>query len=68
MNLVVIIILTLINGLFAMSEMALASSRKPRLKVLLDTGDRGAKSALELMENPTRFLSTVQIGITGIGI
>ncbi len=68
MNLVIIIILTLINGLFAMSEMALASSRKPRLKVWLDAGDGGAKSALELMENPTRFLSTVQIGITGIGI
>jgi len=68
MNLVVIIILTLINGLFAMSEMALASSRKPRLKVWSDEGDGGAKSALELMENPTRFLSTVQIGITGIGI
>lgn len=68
MNLVIIIILTLINGLFAMSEMALASSRKPRLKVWLDAGDGGAKSALELMENPTRFLSTVQIGITVIGI
>lgn len=68
MNLLVIIILTLINGLFAMSEMALASSRKPRLKVWLDAGDGGARSALELMENPTRFLSTVQIGITGIGI
>jgi putative hemolysin len=68
MNLVIIIILTLVNGLFAMSEMALASSRKPRLKVWLDAGDGGAKSALELMENPTRFLSTVQIGITGIGI
>ena len=68
MNLLVIIILTLINGLFAMSEMALASSRKPRLKVWSDAGDGGAKSALELMDNPTRFLSTVQIGITGIGI
>ena len=68
MNLLIIIILTLVNGLFAMSEMALASSRKPRLKVWLDAGDGGAKSALELMENPTRFLSTVQIGITVIGI
>lgn len=68
MNLFVIILLTLINGLFAMSEMALACSRKPRLEVWLEEGDVGARAALELMENPTQFLSTVQIGITGIGI
>ena len=68
MEIVLIIGLTLLNGLFAMSEMALASSRKPRLAALQDSGDRGAAAALALMAEPTRFLSTVQVGITSIGV
>jgi putative hemolysin len=68
LNLFVIILLTFINGVFAMSEMALASSRKTRLQVWLDAGDNNARAALALMEQPTQFLSTVQIGITSIGI
>jgi len=58
----------LLNGLFAMSEMALALSRKPRLAALQDSGDRGAAAPLALMAEPTRFLSTVQVGITSIGV
>ena len=58
----------MVNGLFAMSEMALATSRKARLQVMVETGQSGAKVAMQLQENPTHFLSTVQIGITSIGI
>ena len=68
MNLLVIILLTFINGVFAMSEMALASSRKTRLQIWIDAGDANARAALALMDQPTQFLSTVQIGITSIGI
>ena len=64
----VIILLTFINGVFAMSEMALASSRKTRLQIWIDAGDPNARAALALMDQPTQFLSTVQIGITSIGI
>jgi putative hemolysin len=60
--------LILLNGLFAMSEMALAASRKARLQVMLEAGERGAGAAIDLHDNPTRFLSTVQIGITSIGV
>ncbi|MFY9512405.1 MAG: hemolysin family protein [Rubrivivax sp.] len=60
--------LILLNGLFAMSEMALTAARKARLQVLVEGGDPGAQAAMELHENPTRFLSTVQIGITSIGV
>ena len=68
MELALLIFLTLLNGLFAMSEMALASSRKARLQVLAETGDAGALTAIELHDNPTQFLSTVQIGITSTGV
>jgi len=71
MDFLIIILLILINGLFAMSEMALAASRKVRLKAIQDSGDsmaKGAKTALELLEKPTDFLSTIQIGITSIGV
>jgi putative hemolysin len=68
MEILLIALLTLLNGAFAMSEMALASSRKPRLTAMAEAGDAGAASALRLMEQPTRFLSTVQVGITSIGI
>jgi putative hemolysin len=68
MEVLLIALLTLLNGVFAMSELALASSRKARLAAMAETGDRGAAAALRLMEQPTRFLSTVQVGITSIGI
>jgi Hemolysins and related proteins containing CBS domains len=65
---IVIAILLLANGVFAMTEMALVSSRKARLEALAESGNRGARAALDLKESPNRFLSTVQIGITLIGI
>jgi putative hemolysin len=68
MDFLLIALLTLLNGLFAMSEMALASSRKARLAALAESGDRGAEAALRLLDHPTQFLSTVQVGITSIGV
>lgn len=68
MDFLLIGLLTLLNGLFAMSEMALASSRKARLAAMAEGGDSGAAAALKLMEHPTQFLSTVQVGITSIAI
>lgn len=68
MDFLLIALLTLLNGAFAMSEMALASSRKSRLLALAEGGDRGARAALELLERPTQFLSSVQVGITSIGM
>jgi putative hemolysin len=68
MDVLLIAVLTLLNGVFAMSEMALASSRKGRLLAMAEEGDGGATAALRLMENPTQFLSTVQVGITATGI
>lgn len=60
--------LILLNAVFAMSELALVSSRKVRLQQWAEEGHRGAESALNLVEDPTRFLSTIQIGITFISI
>lgn len=60
--------LILLNGAFAMSELAVISSRRTRLKRLASRGSRGAAAALRLIDDPSRFLSTVQIGITLIGI
>ncbi|WP_423456815.1 hemolysin family protein [Ottowia sp. VDI28] len=68
MDLLLIVFLTLLNGVFAMSELALASSRKARLAAMEESGDTGAGAALKLLENPTQFLSTVQVGITSIGM
>ncbi|MEY2617909.1 MAG: hypothetical protein RL522_911 [Pseudomonadota bacterium] len=68
MDVLLIALLTLLNGAFAMSELALAASRKARLLALAEAGDAGAQTALRLMEQPTRFLSTVQVGITSIGV
>ena len=68
MEVLLIVFLTLLNGVFAMSEMALASSRKARLAVLQEAGDKGAAAALQLLDQPTQFLSTVQVGITSIGM
>jgi putative hemolysin len=68
MELVVLLLLFVVNGLFSMSEMAVVSSRKARLQQLFDEGKTGAGTALELANNPSHFLSTVQVGITVIGI
>ena len=68
MDALLILFLTLLNGAFAMSELALASSRKARLLAMAESGDRGSQTALGLMENPTQFLSSVQVGITSIGM
>ncbi len=68
MDLLIIVLLTLLNGVFAMSELALAASRKARLNAMVETGDQGAKAALDLLGNPNQFLSTVQVGITSIGV
>jgi putative hemolysin len=68
MDVLIIALLTLLNGVFAMSEMALASSRKARLLAMAEDGDRGAQAALRLMDHPTQFLSTVQVGITATGV
>lgn len=64
----VIILLILLNGVFSMSEIALISARKSRLTSDARKGSRGARAALQLAGDPDRFLSTIQIGITLIGI
>lgn len=64
----VIAVLILVNGLFSMSELAIVSARRVRLQPLAEQGDRGAAMAIELARNPRQFLSTVQIGITLVGI
>jgi len=68
MDVALLIFLIVLNALFAMSEMALTASRKARLQVMVETGDARALAAMELHEDPTKFLSTVQIGITSIGV
>ncbi|HEU0203913.1 MAG TPA: hemolysin family protein [Burkholderiaceae bacterium] len=68
MEVFVLLGLILLNGVFAMSEIAIVTARKARLQVLVDEGDRGAAAALALNEQPTRFLSTIQVGITSIGV
>jgi putative hemolysin len=65
---VIILLLILANGVFAMSEIAVVSARKARLKERADRGDRKAAAALELARSPDAFLSTVQIGITLVGV
>jgi putative hemolysin len=68
MDLTLLVFLILLNGVFAMSEMALTASRKARLQVMVESKEPGAQAAMDLHENPTKFLSTVQIGITSIGV
>jgi putative hemolysin len=68
MDVAILLALILLNGAFAMSEIALVAARKTRLQPLAEEGDAGALAALRLHEGPTRFLSTIQIGITSIGI
>lgn len=64
----IIFVLLLINGVFAMSELAVVAARKVRLEHRAEEGDAGAKAALELAAHPTTFLSTVQVGITLVGV
>lgn len=68
MEIALLFALILLNGLFAMSEIALVTARKARLQKLIDEGDSAAVAAVKLGEDPTRFLSTIQIGITSIGV
>ena len=65
---IIVLLLLVANGVFAMTEMAVVSSRKVRLRRLADMGDRRARTALELAQSPNRFLSTVQVGITLVGV
>ncbi|HUF82431.1 MAG TPA: CNNM domain-containing protein [Burkholderiales bacterium] len=68
MEILILVSLILLNGAFAMSEVALLTARKPRLAALAKRGDLLAAAAIRLSEEPTRFLSTIQIGITSIGL
>lgn len=68
LELLFLLLLILANGVFAMAEIAVVSSRRTRLEARADGGDAGARRALQLAEHPTRFLSTIQIGITLVGI
>ncbi|KCZ94885.1 putative transporter [Hyphomonas hirschiana VP5] len=68
MDLLLLIALIALNGVFAMSELAVVSARRARLQMMADKGNLGARAALKLQEDPSRFLSTVQIGITLVGI
>ena len=68
MDIVLILLLILLNGVFAMSEIAVVSSRKSRLQNLADDGSLGAEAALRLHQEPASFLSTIQVGITLVGI
>src|SRR5262245_51559247 len=63
-----VIVLIIVNGLLAMSELAIVSARPARLKAMIDRNVRGARRALDLSSDPGRFLSTVQIGITLVGV
>lgn len=67
-DLLVVLLLILLNAFFAMSEMAVVSSRRSRLHHMAEQGRRGARAALELIDDPSRFLSAVQVGITLIGV
>jgi putative hemolysin len=68
LEILIVIVLTLVNGLLAMSELSVVSSRPARLKVLQADGNKGATVALKLQEDPGKFLSSVQIGITLVGV
>ena len=68
MEFIVILFLILLNGVFAMFEIALVSCRRTRLEEKAEAGSNGARMALGLLDNPQDFLSTIQIGITLVGI
>ncbi len=67
-EILIVVALTLVNGVLAMSELAIVSSRPARLKVMADNGSRGAAIAIRLASDPGKFLSSVQIGITLVGV
>ncbi len=67
-EIVIVILLTILNGVLAMSELAVVSSRPVRLRMLAEQGSKGAATAIRLAEHPGRFLSSVQIGITLVGV
>jgi len=67
-DILIILVLILLNGVFAMSELALVSAKRMRLERRAEEGSRGARTAIALADNPSHFLSTVQVGITLIGI
>jgi putative hemolysin len=68
LEIAIVVVLIILNGVLAMSELAVVSSRPARLKVLSDQGSTGARIAQRLADDPGRFLSTVQIGITLVGV
>lgn len=68
MDVAILVALIAINALFAMAEVALLTAKRSKLQKMVESGDRQAAAALELGEDPNRFLSTVQVGITTIGI
>ena len=68
LELIILVLLIIFNGLLAMSELAIISARKPRLQQMAEEGNSGAAKALDLAASPGQFLSTVQIGITLVGI
>lgn len=68
LELLLVFTLILLNGFLAMSELAIVSARRSRLRTLAEAGSRGASTALSLLQNPGRFLSTVQFGITLVGV
>ena len=68
LEIAIVVVLICVNGLLAMSELAIVSSRPARLKTMIDRNVKGAGRALALGANPGKFLSTVQIGITLVGV
>ncbi|MCG8443682.1 MAG: hemolysin family protein [Caulobacterales bacterium] len=68
MEILFLVLLVIVNGVFAMSELAIVSAKRARLKAKAERGDRGAAAALALLDDPSRMLATIQIGITLIGI
>src|SRR5438270_916413 len=68
LNLLIVFLLILLNGFFAMAEIALVSARPARLQPYAERGSAGARAALELKSNPSRLLATVQIGVTVIAV
>ena len=67
-EILIVVVLTIVNGLLAMSELAVVSARPARLRAMADQGNRGAATAIQLADDPGKFLSSVQIGITLVGI
>ncbi|MCK9911126.1 CNNM domain-containing protein, partial [Microbacteriaceae bacterium K1510] len=67
-EILIVLFLVALNGVFALSELAIVSARRSKLKSMAKAGHSGARSALALADDPGRFLSTVQIGITLVGV